>query len=265
MTLQPKPEQLAALSFTERWIYRVADWCNRTLKQPFMLWNACFMYAIIWLGLSRRLNVSGLEHVKDLDQNSSVLIASNHRTFFDFFVVTWVNFDRSNLPRNIYFPVRSNFFYDNFIGLFLNFFMGGCAMFPPIFRDPSKKVFNAYSIERLIALLQNGSATVGFHPEGTRNKDPDPYSFLPARPGIGHVIEHCPNTNVIPVFIIGMSNRYIVEIYRNWFCAGQYPIWVCYGPPKKWKSGTDPHEIAEQTLEAIIDLSKEHQQRTANP
>ena len=55
------------------------------------------MYALIWFGLSRRLTVEGLDNIDHLDERSSVLISSNHRTFFDFFVVTWVNFDRTKV------------------------------------------------------------------------------------------------------------------------------------------------------------------------
>ena len=149
----------------ERAAFWIADRCNRIFKRPFMLWNACFMYALIWIGLSRRLHVKGLENIAELTPQSSVLIASNHRTFFDFFVITWINFDRTLLPRNIYFPVRSNFFYDNIIGVLLNIVMGGCAMFPPIFRKAEKKAFNKYSMKRLAEELQRGAATIGFHPE----------------------------------------------------------------------------------------------------
>ena len=156
------------------------------------------MYALIWVGLSRRLTVKGMDNIKHLTPNDAVLIASNHRTFFDFFVITWINFDRTTLSRRIFFPVRSNFFYDNFIGWFINFFMGGCAMFPPIFRDETKKEFNKYSISRIMYELKQGSATIGFHPEGRRNRNSDPYSFLPAKAGIGHIAVECPKVPVIP-------------------------------------------------------------------
>ena len=256
--MKPTPEQLQTLSILERWIYSASDLCNRTVKVPFMWWNAAFMYALIWFGLSRRLQVRGLENIQHLDQNSSVLISSNHRTFFDFFVVTWINFDRTKLSRRIFFPVRSNFFYDNVLGFLINLMMGGCAMFPPIFRDQDKKDFNKYSIARVVHELNNGGTTIGFHPEGKRNSNPDPYSFLPAKPGIGFVAQECPNTYIIPVFIVGMSNNYFKEVLLNWTKPAENPIVVYYGAALQWPDGTGAQKIADDTLEAIKALATTH-------
>ena len=257
--MKPTVEQLNALKPLERWIFHLADLCNRTIKTPCSWWNAVFMYTLIWFGLSRRLTVKGLDNISHLDAQSPVLIASNHRTFFDFFVVTWINFDRTRLSRRIFFPVRSNFFYDNPIGLLVNFFMGGCAMFPPIFRDKSKKDFNKYSIDRISHELNEGSATIGFHPEGKRNKDPNPYSLLPAKPGIGFVVQKSPNSHVIPVFIVGMSNNYFHEVYLNWTDPKKYPITVYYGNSLQWEEGAEAQTIAEETLEVIQSLADLHQ------
>ena len=256
--IQPSPEQLQRLHWIERWTYHLSDWCNRWIKLPFMYWNAAFMYALIWVGLSRRLTVKGMDNIKHLTPNDAVLIASNHRTFFDFFVITWINFDRTTLSRRIFFPVRSNFFYDNFIGWFINFFMGGCAMFPPIFRDEAKKEFNKYSISRIMYELKQGSATIGFHPEGRRNRNSDPYSFLPAKAGIGHIAVECPKVPVIPVFIVGMTNNYAREVYRNWFKPTEFPITVYYGTTMYWNQPIEPQQIADDTLKQIEGLATTH-------
>lgn len=262
--IKPSQEQLNQLQWTERWTYFLSDWCNRWVKLPFMYWNAAFMYALIWFGLSRRLTVKGMEHIEHLTPKDAVLIASNHRTFFDFFVITWINFDRTNLSRRIFFPVRSNFFYDNFLGWAINLLMGGCAMFPPVFRDESKKSFNKYSVARVIYELKQGNATIGFHPEGRRNPNPDPYSFLPAKAGIGHIALECPNVPVIPVFIIGMTNNYFREVYRNWFKPKEYRITVYYGAPKVWDADFDgpsharAQQIATDTLQSIEGLAESH-------
>jgi 1-acyl-sn-glycerol-3-phosphate acyltransferase len=58
---------------------------------------------------------------------------------------------------------------------------------------------------------------IGFHPEGTRNKNNDPYSFLPAQPGVGKLIREA-NPQVIPVFIAGLCNNLPKQISRNWNC-----------------------------------------------
>lgn len=143
--------------------------------------------------------------------------------------------------------------------------MGGCAMFPPIFRAKEKKAFNRYSMFRISQELERGGVTIGFHPEGTRNKDPNPYSFLPAKQGIGHVIKDSPSASVIPIFSIGITNNYPKEIYRNWFCPEKYPIVVSYGEALNFpKSSLSAQEIAAQVLEAIKKLSQDHQAYQAN-
>jgi 1-acyl-sn-glycerol-3-phosphate acyltransferase len=56
-------------------------------------------------------------------------------------------------------------------------------------------------------------AVMGYHPEGTRGKGPDPYEFLPARPGIGEIILNChPDTLVLPFFILGPSSDLMTDI-----------------------------------------------------
>ena len=58
----------------------------------------------------------------------------------------------------------------------------------------------------LTELARTGAGNViGFHPEGTRNKGADPYSYLPAQPGIGKLIKDAA-PQVIPVFIAGLGN-----------------------------------------------------------
>ena len=60
-------------------------------------------------------------------------------------------------------------------------------MFPPIMRGREKIGFNEYSIQRMIAELGVPNTLIGIHPEGTRNKTDDPYTFLKIRPGAGRV------------------------------------------------------------------------------
>ena len=134
-------------------------------------------------------------------------------------------------------------------------------MFPPIFRDNNKKEFNKYSISRIIHELRQGKATIGFHPEGKRNRNPDPYSFLPAKPGIGHIVVECPKVPVIPVFIVGITNNYAREVYRNWFAPRDFPITVYYGAPMFWNDDAKAQEIANDTLERIEHLATTHQKQ----
>ena len=207
--IQPSEKQILLLTPIERWAYKLADWVNQNIKPPFILWNAVFMYILIWFALSRRLQVEGTEHISHLTPNDPILIAANHRTFFDFFVVTWVNYDQTSLPRKIFFPVRSNFFYDNPLGMILNLVMGGCAMFPPMFRRKEARDFNHFSVQRIVQELNSGGCVIGIHPEGTRNKNPDPTSLLPPKRGVATILGHAKTVYFVPVFIRGLSKTFI--------------------------------------------------------
>ena len=265
MINQPTPEQLAVLSAVERMGYRIADWTNRTVKMPLIWWNRTFMFFIIWLCLGRRLKVHHLERIQHLDADSRIILAANHRTFFDFFVITWVNYTFTQMPKRIFFPVRSTFFYDRVIGIVLNFIMGAYSMFPPIMRAAKKKPFNAYALQRITEELQDQGVIVGFHPEGTRNKDPDHTKLLPARAGVGEVIRNTPVATTIPVFIAGPTNRVVREFFVNWFAAKKNPVVVYYGAPIETQSFMSSvsnralhQEIADHCMKHIVELSEEY-------
>jgi hypothetical protein len=106
-------------------------------------------------------------------------------------------------------------------------------MYPPIFREGSRSAHNERSLERLQSFLQQPGSVVGFHPEGRRNKETDPYTLLPAQPGVGQLVMRV-QPNIIPVFVNGLSNDLLGEVRRTWSKpAGRYetPIVVVYGPP----------------------------------
>jgi 1-acyl-sn-glycerol-3-phosphate acyltransferase len=90
--------------------------------------------------------------------------------------------------------------------------MGWWSMYPPFFREEKeaqKREFDKYSLRRLIQICSYGRGfVIGFHPEGKRNLSENPYSFLPAQPGVGSVIMKA-RPQVIPIFIAG-------QILGNW-------------------------------------------------
>ena len=89
-------------------------------------------------------------------------------------------------------------------------------MYPPFFADNDKRNFDKYSLRRLAGICRSGAGNViGFHPEGTRNRSADPYSFLRAQPGIGRLIKES-SPQVIPVFIAGLTNSLPQQVLRNW-------------------------------------------------
>jgi 1-acyl-sn-glycerol-3-phosphate acyltransferase len=132
----------------------------------------------------------------------------------------------------LYFPVRARFFYDSLMGWIVNLVMGWFSMYPPFFREANeadKREFDKFSMRRLIQLCSNGRAhIIGFHPEGKRNLNPDPYSFLPAQPGIGKII-YAARPQVIPVFIAGLGNDLPRQIMGNW--TGGEKVRIRFGEP----------------------------------
>jgi 1-acyl-sn-glycerol-3-phosphate acyltransferase len=165
--------------------------------------------------LTRRMYAEGLDELRDLTPERGILVVSNHRSFFDQYAImlaTWA----AKMPwsRDLYFPVRANFFYERPLGLFVNYFVGGGAMYPPIFRQRERAELNDDALDRIIKFFDRPGAVVGVHPEGTRGKGPDPYQFLKAQPGVGKIALLARPT-VIPVFINGLSNDLVADIRAN--------------------------------------------------
>jgi 1-acyl-sn-glycerol-3-phosphate acyltransferase len=167
------------------------------------------------------LAVEGLEHVRGLSPARGVLLASNHRSFFDMYVTCAVLYRETTFLRRLFFPVRSPFFYDSPLGLFVNLSISGGAMWPPVFRD-DRRALNVIGVSQLSGVLAEPGAVVGIHPEGTRGKGDDPYTLLPPKPGIGQlVLDADADVTVVPFFIAGLSNDILGEIRRNFRPPGQ--------------------------------------------
>ena len=180
----------------------------------------------------RSVSNFGIENVEMSDSERPLLLVANHRSFFDLYTVSSVIFRRTKRPIKLYFPVRARFFYDNPAGWFVNFVMGWFSMYPPFFRearDARKREFDKYSMRRLVQLCSIGNGhIIGFHPEGKRNFSADPYTLLPAQPGIGKVI-YTARPQVIPVFIVGLGNDLPKQILGNWRGGEKVRIW--FGEP----------------------------------
>jgi 1-acyl-sn-glycerol-3-phosphate acyltransferase len=136
---------------------------------------------------------------------------------------------RNGMDHRILFPVRSRFFYDQPLGLFVNGVMSFFAMYPPIFRERKRLPLNVASLDELTWMLRRGGVFAGIHPEGTRKLDDDPYTFLPAQPGVGRVI-HGSRSTVIPVFVNGLINDLKRQVASNFDGSGR-PIHVVFGKP----------------------------------
>jgi 1-acyl-sn-glycerol-3-phosphate acyltransferase len=188
----------------------------------------------VYRGIAGRVYCAGLDETCALQPARGTVLTANHRSFFDLWVAM-LPLIRARPPwiQRLCFPVRAEFFYDNPLGLLLNLLLGAGCMYPPIFREGSRSAHNERSLERLQSFLQQPGSVVGFHPEGRRNKETDPYTLLPAQPGVGQLVMRV-QPNIIPVFVNGLSNDLLGEVRRTWSKpAGRYetPIVVVYGPP----------------------------------
>lgn len=196
---------------------RSMRWCQRHIGSS-------------WIHHSTKnlLHVHGLDRLPALDPTRSYICASNHRSFFDLYVVT-AYLVRRGLPHRIVFPVRSEFFYDHPLGFLVNGVMSFFAMYPPIFRDAPRASLNLFGLDEIASMLSRGGTFVGMHPEGTRNKSEDPYTLLPAQPGVGRLI-HRSNATVIPVFVNGLINDLPRQVKSNFDGTG-IPVHAVFGRP----------------------------------
>jgi 1-acyl-sn-glycerol-3-phosphate acyltransferase len=222
LALEPSVEELSVLSWFERLAFRLVRRMNVGTWKRFWTWcQKTFGAGWIHLSTYNIMNVYGLEHIEAASHDRPLLLVANHRSFFDMYTVSTVLFRHTNWRKQLFFPVRGRFFYQSPLGLFVNLVMGWWSMYPPFFTGGDrpvleKRIFDKYSFRVLTELARVGPGNViGFHPEGTRNKSKDPYSFLPAQPGVGKLIRDA-NPQVIPVFIAGLCNSLPRQIARNW-------------------------------------------------
>jgi 1-acyl-sn-glycerol-3-phosphate acyltransferase len=194
-------------------------WFQRTVGQ---LW--------ITVATSRLHHIHHIERLQPLAPKSSFILVSNHRSFFDLYILTAALL-RWGLRQRIVFPVRANFFYDTITGFFVNGVMSFFAMYPPLFRDKKRAALNALGLDELASLLREGETLVGIHPEGRRNTDQSPYDLLPAKSGVGRLIHSARGIPVIPVFTNGLlPNNLRRQVVSNFDGTG-IPIHSVFGNP----------------------------------
>jgi len=209
----------------------------------------------------RRWRFFGLENMANLRPRHGVILVSNHRTFFDMYIAAAAIFRHGSFIERLYFPVRSNFFYDSLLGALVNFTMSGYAMWPPMFRDERRSALNPIGLRQMAYALSTPGAVLGIHPEGTRQKGDDPYVLGAARPGVGRLIEQChPDTSILPFFILGLSNEFTREVGQrlksdpgpdirmHWGTA------LCCGDLRARAGG--PQAMADHLLEIVHELGQ---------
>ena len=230
-TTAPTSEQLGQLTPFERRAFLLADFMNsRDLpKEAAQLYLRTFGAGWVYYCSRNLTHIIGLARLNRLRPPRGLLLASNHRSFFDqYFIACWL-FRTTRLLERIYFPVRADFWYERPLGVAVSVVMSALCMYPPVFRQASKRGFNNFSLGRLVELLQQPGTVVGVHPEGTRNKGPDPYQLLRAQPGIGKMILGARPT-VLPVFINGLTNDFVKQVRINFDGTGE-PVIMVVGEP----------------------------------
>jgi 1-acyl-sn-glycerol-3-phosphate acyltransferase len=263
--LEPSPSDYAALDPIERAGVRLVRRMNTGRWKSF--WTACQRHiGSLWIYLAtyNLMNVRGIENFAATDPSRPLLLAANHRSFFDMYTVASVIFRRGQRPVRLFFPVRAKFFYDNPAGWFVNLIMGWWAMYPPFFREQKearKREFDKFAMRELVNLCATGpDHVIGFHPEGKRNLSNDVYSFLPAQPGIGKIVYEA-RPQVMPVFIAGLGNKLGRQVLGNWTGGDDVRIW--FGAPidltdhyERRDSVRTHKEIADRILDEIKALGE---------
>lgn len=205
------------LTRIERFAVRLAEVANEDPRGKWLQTQFLRRISYVWVrvALAKRLFADGLEDLMALRPERGVMLVSNHRSFFDQYAMLLACYmGPVHWAKRLTFPVRSNFFYDQPIGIALNTLVAGGAMYPPIYRQNERRVLNDAALDRMVEILQRPGDVLGMHPEGTRGKGPDPYTFLPAQPGVGKVALLAKPT-VIPAFIHGLGNNIVTDIAKS--------------------------------------------------
>jgi len=228
---RPTDDQLATLERFERFAFEFSDTVNR---RPLLKKAAhAFLRSVgrTWVHVCTKnlMHIEGLHHLTSLRPDRGVILAANHRSFFDSYVIASVLLRKTEWVERMYFPVRSEFFYERPAGILVNGIMSAWAMYPPVLRRPAARTFNDYTVDYIVSELQRPGTVVGMHPEGTRNKTDDPYTLLPAQPGIGQMVYKA-RAIVVPVFVLGLGNDLPKQVLGNFNRTGQ-PITMTFGPP----------------------------------
>lgn len=172
------PEKRATLTRSERFALDVGRWLNETprLKRAGMWFNVTVSRRWMTLISERRIRLVGIDKMKALRPDRGILLASNHRTFFDMFMVATYLERETDLCQRLFFPVRSTFFYERPLGVFLNAITCSMAMYPPIFRATEKRDVTRAGLDFLAEELARPGTVVGIHPEGRATKAMTPTS-----------------------------------------------------------------------------------------
>ena len=232
-------------------VHKIAVWWGNTFTVPVLAWVT-----------EHRWIHHHQDRLKGVPEDAPLLVVSNHRTFFDMYVgISSLRcITNRRLGNPAVFPVRSSFFYDSVIGVIINLFFSGGCMWPPVFRDDRKNSLNPVTIDVMHSLLTQEGLCFGYHPEGRRSKEADPYTLLPPKRGVGDLITQAGDqVYVLPLFLSGLSG----DVKHEWRCrkaaiGKNHPLNFYWGEPKAVREYQgDAEAIARAVHQSIQDLGDE--------
>jgi 1-acyl-sn-glycerol-3-phosphate acyltransferase len=225
----------APLSRVEKLALRFGELANEDPRGKWLQNRFLRGVSYIWVraALANRMLVHGLEDMMSLRPSTGVMLVSNHRSFFDQYAMLLACY-MGPVPwsRRLFFPVRSNFFYDQPLGIVVNAAIAAGAMYPPIYRQAERRALNDDALDRMVDIVKKPGNVLGMHPEGTRGKGDDPYAFLPAQPGVGK-LALVAQPMVVPAFTLGLGNDIVQDIKSNFGKEARRSAAVIsvFGPP----------------------------------
>lgn len=228
--------QDAPLSRIEKLALKLGELANEDPRGKWLQTRFLRGVSYLWVraSLANRMLVEGLDdHLMALRPETGVMLVSNHRSFFDQYAMLLACY-MGPVPwsKHLFFPVRSNFFYDQPLGIVVNAAIAAGAMYPPIYRQAERRALNEDALERMVEIVRQPGNVLGMHPEGTRGKGPDPYQMLPAQPGVGK-LALLARPVVVPAFNLGLGNNIAQDISWNFGREARrsHAVITVFGPP----------------------------------
>ena len=143
------------------------------------------------------------ERLREVDPTDGILLCGNHRSYLDPFTISALAWRVLPATARFVVPSRTEGLFDRWWSLFANLFLAFGNIYPPIVRGSRGAAWGKQVTQTLIDHLNSGRRiVVPIHPEGGRNKLPDPYRLMRGRPGLGKII-HQTRAAVFPIFLIG--------------------------------------------------------------
>ncbi|MEB2312253.1 MAG: lysophospholipid acyltransferase family protein [Sorangiineae bacterium] len=255
---------LTPLGRFERAALRVGSFVNERprVKSITQHFNRAVTSRWMTLVSERRIHLEGLEHVTRLAPERGVVLAANHRSFFDMYMILTYLTKHVSWCKRALFPVKSGFWYDHPLGMLTNALASAMSMYPPVFRETEKRAITRRGLDFLAEELQKPGTVVGIHPEGTRNKGSDPYALLPPEQGFGRLVLTA-RPLVLPIFVNGMTNDFVAEC-RSTFDGSGVPIIIAFGSPIDFGTLLDADRerlrsqiaVSRRALDVIAELGR---------